>query len=323
MRKHPSVNRLAWTLLERLIENADLYRVNVEKTDTGATTIDAGIKARGGFEAGRIVTEICMGGCGKAEIAFHRYGELDLPSIQVHSDHPIIATLGAQYAGWQINEEGYFAIGSGPARALAQKPKEIYREIGYRDDFDKGIVVLEADKPPPQRLLQRFAKDCGIAVKNLAVLLTPTNSITGATQVSGRILEAGIHKLRRVGLDPNEIVYGFGYAPISPLHSKFAEAMARTNDSILYGGVTYYIVEHDNDKSLEEIIRKAPSKASRAYGRPFIEIFREAKYDFYRIDPDLFAPATIIINNAKTGSTFQSGTISAEALVESFGLERL
>jgi methenyltetrahydromethanopterin cyclohydrolase len=318
-----SVNRRAWMLLDRLVENADLYGVNAEKTCSGAIIIDAGIKARGGFEAGRIITEICMGGCGKAEIAFHRYGELDLPSIQVHSDHPVIATLGSQYAGWQINEEGYFAIGSGPARALAQKPKEIYDEIGYKDDFDKGIVVLETDKPVPQRHLQRFAKDCGIAVENLAVLLTPTNSITGATQVSGRILETGIHKLRRMGLDPNEIVYGSGYAPISPLHPKFAMAMARTNDSILYGGVTYYVVEHDNDESLKGIIRKAPSMASRAYGRPFLEIFKEAKYDFYRIDPDLFAPAAIIINDAKTGNTFQSGTINAEALVKSFGLKRL
>ena len=252
MRKTLSVNCLAWKLLEKLVENADLCGIKVEKMDSGSTIIDAGVNAKGGFQAGKIITEICMGGCGKAEITHRKYGGLDLPSIQVFSDHPVIATLGSQYAGWRISEEGYFAIGSGPARALAQKPKEIFREIRYKDDFDKGILVLETDKCPPSRLAQRFARDCGISPENLAIVLTPTTSLTGATQVSGRIVETGIHKLRRLGLDPNVIVYASGYAPISPIHSKFARAMARTNDAILYGGTAYYVVEHDNDEKPEE-----------------------------------------------------------------------
>ena len=126
MGKPLSVNRLAWRLLDKLIENADIYGVNVEKTDSGSIIIDAGVNVRGGFQAGKVITEICLGGCGKAEITSRKYGDLDLPSIQIYSDHPVIATLGSQFAGWQINQEGYVAIGSGPARALAQKPKEIY-----------------------------------------------------------------------------------------------------------------------------------------------------------------------------------------------------
>jgi methenyltetrahydromethanopterin cyclohydrolase len=313
---------MAWQLLDELIENADIYGVKVEKADSRSTIVDAGVSVKGGFQAGKIITEICMGGCGRAEIALRNYGDLVLPSIEVYSDHPVIATLGSQYAGWQINEEGYFAIGSGPARALAQKPKDIYREIGYRDDSEKGIVVLETDKYPPAKLTQRFAKDSGISPENLAVVLTPTTSMAGATQVSGRIVETGIHKLRRLGLDPNVIVYASGYAPISPMHPKFARAMARTNDSILYGGVAYYVVEHDDDEILRKVVDKAPSMASQAYGRPFIEIFKEAKYDFYKIDPNLFAPAVIVINNAKTGQTFVRGKINAEALAESFEITR-
>jgi methenyltetrahydromethanopterin cyclohydrolase len=322
MRKPLSVNRLAWQLLDKLIENADFYGVSIEKMDSGTTIIDAGVNARGGFQAGKIITEICMGGCGEAEITSRAYGNLDLPSIQIYSDHPVIATLGSQYAGWQINEEGYFAIGSGPARALAQKPKDIYEEIKYKDDFNKGIVVLEADKCPPANIIERFANDCKISPQNLAVMLTPAASIAGATQVSGRIVETGIHKLRKLGLDANVIKYASGYAPISPIHPKFAKAMARTNDAILYGGTAYYVVEHDNEEKLKEIVNKAPSIASEAYGRSFIEIFKEAKYDFYRIDPNLFAPAVVIINNAKTGNTFQRGRINTEALAKSFDLNR-
>jgi methenyltetrahydromethanopterin cyclohydrolase len=261
-----------------------------------------------------------MGGCGKAEITHRKYGEIELPSILVHTDHPVIATLASQFAGWQIKEGDYFAIGSGPARALALKPKEIYEKIGYRDDFDKAVVVLETDKYPPAKLLKRFAKECKVSPENLAVILTPTASITGATQVSGRIVETGIHKLSKLGLDPEVILHAWGCAPIPPIHPKFTQAMARTNDAILYGGTAYYAVEYNNEDELKRIVRKAPSKASTSYGKPFIEIFEKANYNFYKIDPNLFAPAVLIVNNVKTGRAFKAGEINSGTLVKSLGL---
>jgi methenyltetrahydromethanopterin cyclohydrolase len=315
-----SVNRLAWKLLEKVCEKADYYGVKVEKTSSGATIVDAGINAKGGFEAGKIITEICMGGCGKARITNRKYGELELPAIFVYTDHPAISTLGSQFAGWQIKEGDYFAIGSGPARALALKPKEIYEEIGYRDDFEKAVVVLETDKHPTETLIERLAKDCNVKKENLALILTPTASVAGSTQVSGRIVETGVHKLNKVGLDPKKILYAWGCAPISPVHPKFAQAMARTNDAILYGGTTYYMVDYENEDELKRILENAPSKASKDYGRPFIEIFKKAEYNFYKIDPNLFAPAVLIVNNVKTGHTFKNGEINVEALRESFGV---
>ncbi len=322
MTKAISVNRLAWKLLEKLCEDPALYGIKVTKA-RGATIVDAGIGAKGGFEAGRLITEICMGGCGHAQITCKTYGCLELPSIFVYTDHPVIATLGCQYAGWQISEDGYFAIGSGPARALAQKPREICREIGYKDDFDKAIVVLETGKHPSTKLIERFAQDCGIPAKNLAIILTPTTSTAGATQVAGRIVETGIHKLRKLGLDPNTILLALGCAPIPPPHPKFAHAMARTNDAILYGGTAHYIVSHDNEEELRKIVEKVPSKASKDYGKPFIEIFKEANHDFYRVDPNLFAPAVVTVSNMRTGVTFRSGELNEGALARSFGLAKV
>ncbi len=312
-----SVNRLAWKLLEKLCANPDFHRVKVEKTSSGTTVVDAGIEAKGGFEAGKLITEICMGGCGKARITSRKYGEWKFPTIFVYTDHPVIATLGSQFAGWQIKEGDYFAIGSGPARALALKPKEIYEKIGYRDSFEKAIVVLETEKPPPNQILERFSTECKVASENLAVILTPTTSIAGVTQVSGRIVETGIHKLNKLGLNPSVIVDAWGCAPIPAVHPKFANAMARTNDAILYGGTAYYTVEYDNEERLKEIVEKAQSLASEAYGKPFLEIFKEANYNFYKIDPGLFAPAQIIVNNVKTGKTFKSGKINPQILANS------
>ncbi len=318
-----SVNRLASKLLDKLTENPEYYGIKAEKTDSGATLIDAGITAKGGFQAGRIITEICMGGCAKTEITSRKYGDYELQSIFVYTDHPVIATLGSQYAGWQIKEDGYFAIGSGPGRALALKPKKIYEQIGYKDSYDKAIVVLEAEKPPLEMLTQRIASDCKVSEKNLAIIITPTTSLAGAIQISGRIVETGIHKLRRIGLDPNVILHAWGCAPVPFLDPNFDRAMARTNDALLYGGIASYTVRYHDEDELEKIVEKAPSEASQAHGKPFMKIFEEAGHDFYKIDPNLFAPAVVMINNVETGRSFSKGKINAEALEESFGLRRL
>ncbi len=46
--------------------------------------------------------------------------------------------LGSQFAGWRIKDGDSIAIGSGPVRALALKPKDVYEEIGYKDSKRQG-----------------------------------------------------------------------------------------------------------------------------------------------------------------------------------------
>jgi len=315
-----SVNQSAQRLVKKLCDNAEEYGVIVKETKLGATLIDAGIRAKGGFLAGKIITEICLGGYGKAEIFCNRYGDLELPSVFVYTDHPVITTLGSQFAGWQIKSGDYFALGSGPARALAMKPKELYEKIGYEDEADVAVLVLETSKEPPEDVTALVAKECRVTQDSLYMIMVPTTSIAGATQISGRIVETGLHKLMELGFDPKLITHGWGYAPIAPAHPKFAEAMGRTNDAILYGGMACYTTSYEDDGRLRELITKAPSQASKSYGRPFFEIFKEAGYDFYKIDPRLFAPAIMVINNVKTGNTFRAGKINVDVLKQSLGL---
>jgi len=91
------------------------------------------------------------------------------------------------------------------------------------------------------------------------------------------------------------------------------------NDAILYGGVTYYTVECDDEENLKRILDKSPYEASEDYGKPFIEIFKEASYNFYKIDSNLFAPAVLTINNVKTGNIFRVGKINSGILMRSLG----
>jgi methenyltetrahydromethanopterin cyclohydrolase len=314
-----SVNQMAWKIAQRLLDNPELYGVTVSKSTAGATIVDAGVSAPGGFQAGKKLTELCLGGAGKVQLGFKAYGNLELPSITISTDYPAIAALGSQFAGWRIKDGDQIAIGSGPVRALALKPKDVYEEIGYKDQSDKAVLTLEANSLPSDALIEKVTTASNISAPNLIVVVAPTASVAGLTQVTGRVVEVGIHKLRTLGLSPTVIRYAMGVAPIPPLGRDFEVAMARTNDAILYGGTVYATVDCEDEASLQKIVEQAPSAVSKDYGKPFLQIFREAGRDFYKIDHGLFAPAELIINNCKTGNSFKAGQINPKVLAESLG----
>ena len=324
-----NLNLSALSLVKQLCNESIKYGVSVEKTMLGATVIDAGINARGGFLAGKMVTEICLGGYGQAKILPAQYDDVVLPSIYVQTDYPAIATLASQFAGWRIKVNKYSAIGSGPARALALKPKELYKKIMYKEKSEVAVLVLETNKKPPEDVIQKISNQCRVRPENLFLVLISTSCLAGSTQVSGRIVETGLHKLEKLGLNPNLVQYAWGYAPIIPLHPRFDEAMGRTNDAILYGGTAYYIVNYEDDGDLEKLVKLAPSSASKmiqeakalAKKSPrFLEIFKEAGFDFYEIDPNVFAPAIVVVNNMRTGKIFRAGSLDIVTLKGSFGL---
>jgi methenyltetrahydromethanopterin cyclohydrolase len=234
--------------------------------------------------------------------------------MSVYTDHPAISLLGSQFAGWRIKTDDYFAMCSGPGRALAHKPRNIYRSIAYEDESDVSILVLESDSKPTPEALNLMAKECSVNVDKLYVLVAPTSSLSGSIQISGRILETGLHRLTNIGVDPRSVVSGLGVAPIAPVHPQRVTAMGRTNDMILYGGTTFFTVDVEDDAALKNHVEQASSTTSRDYGRNFVDIFRSVNEDFYKIDPAIFAPAVVVISNIRTGSTFSSGHTNNDIL---------
>ncbi len=105
---------------------------------------------------------------------------------------------------------------------------------------------------------------------------------------------------------------GFGTAPVAPIDKDDLHAIGRTNDCVLYGGQVYYAVRAD-DAELADLVERIPSSASRDYGQPFYKIFKRYG-DFYSIDPMLFSPARVTINNLNTGKTFSAGHLNASVL---------
>ena len=319
--KRPSVNRSALVLLDALRVDAASLRVSEERLQNGCCVIDAGIDVSGGIEAGRRIAEICMGGLGR--ISFTSDGNIARwpLSVNVHSSDPVLACLGSQYAGWSLShgegKKAFHALGSGPGRALAGK-EELFDELGYRDKGEATCLVMEVDQRPPLEVTEKIAHDCDVDVSQLTLILTPTRSLAGTTQIVARVLEVAMHKAHSIGFPLHDIIDGAGSAPLPPPAPDFVAGMGRTNDAILYGGHVQLFVNGSSDDA-RDLAERLPSSASRDYGRPFAEVFKEYKYDFFEIDPLLFSPARVTVSCLQSGDSFHAGALDIGVLERSFG----
>ena len=283
---------------------------------------------------GKLVGEICMGGLGSVEFTSYDLNGHYLPAVNVHTSEPIISCMASQLAGWsvkvkkEVEKDGeikkkvvFQSLGSGPARAKS-KGEKLFDEINYSDESDCAVIVFETRKMPDEDVMAIVTGKCKVAANNTYAVCAPTACLTGSIQVAARIVETGIHKLHEIHFPLEVIKDGFGTTSIAPIAKDDFAAMGTTNDSIIAGGKTFYTIEVEKEKETElfDLLKKAPANTSPSYGKPFNEIFKEANYDFYKIDPGLFAPATYTVNNIKTGNTITLGQINHNLLKQSYKL---
>jgi len=309
-----SVNVGAVLLAQRIISNSGELGVTVKTLSNGTKVIDM---TQGGFTAGKLFAEACMGGLAEVTFTGLNFDQLWLPGVSISVNRPSIACMASQYAGWEIKVGKFFAMGSGPARALSRVEK-LFEELDYRDEADVAVIALEGRKLPDEEVASYIAGKCGVGAETLYIMLAPTASIVGSVQIAARVVETGIHKMREVGFDIKQILSGYGTCPIAPVADNDLKAIGRTNDCVLYGGKAFYIVKAEAS-SIDELIKEIPSSASKDYGMPFYDLFQRYGGDFYQIDPMLFSPAEVFINNIADGKTYHAGKLNIEILREMLG----
>ena len=316
----PSVNALAAPLVRELILQAKSLRLGVERLANGCVVVDGGIACRGGLEAGLRIAEICMGGLGRVSLQASGLPRWPL-QLSVHCSDPVLACLGSQYAGWSLahgeGKSSFHALGSGPGRAAACR-EDLFAELSYRDLTESVCLVLEVDKKPPIEIADKIARDCGSRAGSGHADSYADAQPGGNVQVVARVLEVALHKAHALGFPLHHVVDGAGAAPLPPPAADFLTAMGRTNDAILFGGKVQLFVDCD-DGEAERLATNLPSSVSKDYGKPFARVFKDAEYDFYRIDPHLFAPAVVAVTALKSGKTFHAGAIDEKLLESSFG----
>lgn len=311
-----NLNARAAALCRNLADEAERLRIELHLQDCGAMVVDCGVKAVGGFEAGLLLARLCLADLATVEL---EPGSDGLgPTVQVHTDHPLLACMASQYAGWEVKGEKFFAMGSGPMRAAAAR-EPLFEDLKYRESASACVGVLESGKLPTDEVCRDVAAKCGIEPAALTLLVAPTRSIAGTLQVVARSVETALHKLHELKFDLHRVVSGWGAAPLPPSAMDDLAAIGRTNDAILYGGHAVLYVRGD-DESLQAVGAQTPSSASKDYGRPFAEVFVSYDHVFYKIDPHLFSPAVVTFVNIETGNSFRFGKFDHDVLARSFGI---
>ncbi len=301
-----NLNLNARKIADQMMSDPRKLGIEVHELRNGATVLDCGVKADGGIEAGRLFALACMGGLAKVWITEEDYDGLRLPVVNVETIHPRTACISSQKAGWKVKTKNFFAMGSGPARVLAEKSDE------YIEDSDEAVLALESSKLPGEEVAEYVAGKCGIKTEALTLLAARTASTTGSVQISARMIETALYKMDHLKIDV-PVTEASGKAPIAPVHGGDTEMMGITNDMIIYGSQVILRINGKLDPT------PLPSNSSSMYGVPFTEIFTNSGYDFYKIDPGIFAPAQVTVKNIMTGEVKKAGRVNAGMIKKTLG----
>ena len=312
------LNELASQLIEDINESPEDYRIARHDVENNGLLLDFGVVTEGGIEAGIALSAICMAGLADVSVTPGTLCDIGWPHITVETDSPVAACLFSQYAGWKVSVGKFFAMGSGPMRAVAAK-EPLFDKLWYREEADQVVGILESSKLPDADVFEYIAQATEVEPEDVVLCVAPTSSMAGNLQVVARSVETAMHKLHELGFDVNRVRSAYGTAPLPPVAKNDMEGIGRTNDAILYGARVTLWVQGD-DETIADVIQRIPSSASAAYGNPFIEIFEAAGRDFYKIDPLLFSPAQVVIQNIDTGRVHVAGKVNEGVLKTSFGL---
>ncbi|RDI72469.1 methenyltetrahydromethanopterin cyclohydrolase [Halopelagius longus] len=310
-----SINRMAVELIDEAIDFADELRVVPYELDSGATVLDFGVDAEGGVEAGLLLAEIQTAGLATVQTRMDEVAGTPMPHVELQTDHPDVAVLCSQKAGWELTFEDpeFDGLGSGPARALVGEEDE-FRAVGYFDEFDLTVLAVEAIDLPGDQVAEHVAETAGVEPSGVFLPTFASGSTVGSVTTAARAAEMAVFRLFELGYDPTNVLSAFGSAPLAPVSYDEGVAMGRTNDALAYGGEVHLTVAEEFDE-----FDQVPSTARDEYGKPFEQIFDDAGWDFYEVPAEVFAPAKVTID-VVNGPTYAFGETDEDLLAESFDL---
>lgn len=302
-----SLNERAWFTLA---ENQDLLeelKINLTHLPCGSLVYDAGIEVTGSLEAGLLMAAAGTSGLAAVDIDLgHEYG-LPWPFVTVSSSFPYQACYLSQAAHWPVRMGDYSAMGSGPA-CLLNPELMLCETYQFQESSEVAVMVLETRALPDDAVCRQLASTCRVTPDHLAVIVAPTASLAGTVQIAARSVETGLHKLHQLGIDLHTIRQGMGRCPVAPAGADDLVSLGTTNDMMMLASQVWLQVEGIPDSELKQIAPQIPSSTSPSYGKPFLEILKQAG-DFYRIDPGLFAPAEVTLVSNDTGHIFHEGAV--------------
>jgi methenyltetrahydromethanopterin cyclohydrolase len=308
-----SLNRMATELVDEAIDFADELTIDVHQLDGDAAVLDFGVEVPGAVEAGLLLAEIQTSGLATVQSEVREVAGAPLPHLNLSSDHPALALLCSQKAGWELATDDFEGLGSGPGRALVAA-ESIFDRVGYQDTGEFAVLSIESERLPDEAVAAEVAEQTGVPETAVFLPAYSTASITGSVVAAARAAELAVFRLAELGYDPVEILSASASAPVPPVAGDEDAAIARTTDALAYGAQVHLTVETSFDR-FEEV----PSVAAAEYGYPLAAAFDDVDWDFSELPVDLFGPAQVTID-VLGGDTHVLGETDEAVLAESFDL---
>jgi methenyltetrahydromethanopterin cyclohydrolase len=317
--EHWSVNLSSAERIEReVIPNAKKLNIDVIRLSDGATVLDMGIRAKGGFRAGRYFAELGMGGLGRLSYFMFPLGGELVPGLQVITESPAVCEMASYVAATNVPWHGEVQVVSGPARAILGSD-HFARSVDYRDpDPAKAVAGVQTTRMPDEELTAAICSACGTTPDRLYLMAARTGCMTGAVQVCARNVEQALPTLFDRGFSMEQIIEGNATTPVVSVVDDESVAYGRVNDCLIYGQETNLCVRCD-DRGITDMLDDIPfSKNTDIYGTPFQELFARCRNSWAHVPRDWDAPCKINFFNAATGSVYTTGRIGVAPLLRAF-----
>ena len=314
-----SMNERAARIVEKkILPGLDALGGRVHVLANGATVVDLGVFARGGWMAAKYFTESNLGGLGELTYGTMQVGGHRLPVATVFVDRPAVAELAAHDAFLYIEYKGIKRSVSGPLRSITGT--DVFaRAVSYRDPAPrKAVCHIQTEELPDEGMTELIAGAVERKAEDLYVLAARTGTLTGAAQVCARNVEQSLPSLLDQGFPIDSIVQASGSAPIPAVVDDEQLAYGRVNDGLVYGQETNLYVDCDDGEitRLEQILPF--NKNREVYGTPFETLFAKCGYLWRNVPREWDAPCRVNFFNLRTGNHFSYGALHEGVLERAF-----
>ena len=295
-------------LLHDLEQDACILGLDVSCSESGAKVIDCGVNVPGSLEAGRRITEISQGGMASARIATTEIAGVVLPDLVVDSWLPKLSAYGLQVSVALSEIDPAVRI-SGPILArFADSRFDARRQELCGTAW--GIAVIESDQLPNPEIVDALACRGGLPARNLTLIVVPTSSAAGVTQIAGRINESVVFTMEEsLGIDCSCVSHLLGAVPIALPTDVGAPFPVTPDDFIHYMGRVTLSIDHVLDMDLAKLAAQLVFRSTSIYGKLFSELLEAAGGVFEAIPGlvDLNKVAQMTVIDRRTGIAFSAG----------------
>ncbi len=314
-----SLNERAMQIIRRdVLPHMDALGCRMVTLKNGATVLDMGLEAKGGWMAAKAFTETGMGGLGELRYRSMPIGRHRLPVASIWVDRPALAELGAHDAFLYVQHHGMNRAVSGPIRTI-QAADSFAQAVPYRDpNPEVAVCHIQMDTPPDEDLLEAIAAVAKLPPRRIWLLVAKTGCLTGAAQVCARNVEQSLPSLLDQGFPIDTVVQACGSAPIPAVVDDELLAYGRVNDGLIYGQETCLYVDCE-DAEIERLYSILPfSKNQDVYGQPFEELFARCGHVWRNVPREWDAPCKVNFFNLRTGRHFSIGQLHEGVLERAF-----